>query len=132
MIESPAVMRKAEVLLARYGIPAAIAITLIASLKLYSFAYFWFDDFNNLYWTRREGLWNIIVDIINPASLFFRPLGMLVYWILFRFAALNALPYHLLSWTLHAVNTALAFFFLRHIIRSQYAAGLAVLFFAFR
>jgi hypothetical protein len=126
------VNRKAGVLLARYGIPAAIAITLIASFRLYSFAYFWLDDFNNLYLTRREGFWNIVVDIINPASLFFRPLGMLTYWILYRFAELNALPYHLLSWTLHGVNTVLAFLFLRHIVRSQYAAGLAVLFFAFR
>jgi len=126
------VKRNLAIPLARYGIPAGIAIMLLASLRLYSFAYFWFDDFNNLYWTRREGFWNILVDIVNPASLFFRPLGMLMYSILFRFAELHAFPYHVLSWTLHGINTALAFLLLRQITRSQYAAGLGVLFFAFR
>src|SRR5262249_28248334 len=83
-------------------------------------------------WIRRVSLWDLIGHMVNPTSLFFRPLGMLVYWILFRFAGLNSVPYHLLSWTLHAVNTLLVFLLLRHATKSQYAAGLGVLFFAFR
>src|SRR5262249_17867090 len=116
----------------RYGIPATIALVLFTGLRLYNFTYFWLDDFNNVYWIRRVSLLDLIGHTVNPASLFFRPLGMLVYWILFRFAGLNAVPYHLLSWTLHAINTMLVFLLLRHATKSQYAAGLGVLFFAFR
>jgi hypothetical protein len=124
--------RNTAVLLARYGIPITIATVLFAGLRLYSFTYFWLDDFNNVYWARREGFLKIIGHLLNPTSLFFRPLGMLVYWILFRFAALNPFPYHLVSWTLLALNTALVFLFLRQATKSQYAAGMAVLLFAFR
>ncbi|PYS14394.1 MAG: hypothetical protein DMG17_16790, partial [Acidobacteria bacterium] len=98
--------------LTRYGIPATIAAVVVAGMWLYTFTYFWLDDFNNVYWIRREGFWRLIGDILNPSSLFFRPLGMLVYWIVFRVAALHSLPYHLLSWALHSINTALVFFLL--------------------
>jgi hypothetical protein len=118
--------------LARYGISMTIAIVLLAGLRLYSFTYFWLDDFTNVYWIRRVGFWELIGHILNPTSLFFRPLGMMVYWILYRVAALHSLPYHVLSWTLHAINTTLLFLLLRKATKSQYAAGLAVLFFAFR
>ena len=124
--------RTVTIRLARYGIPATIAAVVVAGMWLYTFTYFWLDDFNNVYWIRREGFWRLIGDILNPASLFFRPLGMLVYWIVFRVAALHSLPYHLLSWALHSINTGLVFFLLRRLTKSQYAAGFAVLFFAFR
>ena len=124
--------RDLVVLLARYGIAVTVTIVLLAGLRLYTFTYFWLDDFTNVYWIRRVGFWELIGDILNPASSFFRPLGMLVYWILYRLAALNSLPYHLVSWTLHALNTGLVFLLLRKATKSQYAAGLAVLFFAFR
>jgi hypothetical protein len=124
--------KRVSVKLARYGIPVTIAIVLVAGLRLYNFTYFWLDDFNNVYWTRREGFWEIVEHILNPASLFFRPLGMLVYWIVFRFAALNPIPYHLVTWALLALNTMLVFLFLRQATKSQYAAGMAVLLFAFR
>ena len=124
--------RQVVVWLGKYGIPAVIAIVLIAGLRLYNYTYFWLDDFNNVFWVRREGFWKIVGHVLNPSSMFFRPLGMLVYWIIFRIAALDSVPYHLLSWALHAINTALVFVFLRQATRSQYAAGLAVLFFAFR
>jgi hypothetical protein len=126
------VNRRLTIVLARYGIPAGIAVLLFAGLRLYRFTGFWLDDFNNIYWIRREGFWRLLADIINPASLFFRPLGMLVYWIMFRFAAFNSVPYYLLSSILHAINTGLLFLFLRQSTKSQYAAGLAVVFFAFR
>jgi len=124
--------RQTVVLLAKYGIPAVVAIVLIAGVRLYNYTYFWLDDFNNVYWVRREGFWKILEHIANPASMFFRPLGMLVYWIIFRLAALNSVPYHLLSWVLHGINTILLFLLLKRATKSQYAAGLAVLFFAFR
>jgi len=126
------VKRNFVVPLARYGIPATIAIVLLLGLRLYTFTYFWLDDFTNVYWIRRVGLWELIGHILNPTSAFFRPLGMMMYWILFHLAALNSLPYHLLAWVLHAINTALLFLLLRKATKSQYAAGLAVLFFAFR
>src|SRR5262249_53676126 len=126
------VKKDAGVLLARYGVPIGIAVILIAGLRLYNYTYFSLDDFNNVYWIRREGFWKLVGDILNPWSVFFRPLGMLVYWIMFRVAAQRSLPYYLLSWALHAINTALVFVFLRRATKSQYAAGLAVLFFAFR
>ena len=124
--------RNLVVPLARYGIPIIIAIVLLLGLRLYTFTYFWLDDFTNVYWIRRVGFWELIAHILNPTSSFFRPLGMLVYWVLFHVAALNSLPYHLVAWALHAVNTALLFLLLRKATKSQYAAGLAVLFFAFR
>jgi hypothetical protein len=126
------VKRNVVVPLARYGIPITVAIVLVLGLRLYTFTYFWLDDFTNVYWIRRVGFWELIGHIVNPTSSFFRPLGMLVYWIIFHVAALNSLPYHLLAWALHAVNTALLFLLLRKATKSQYAAGLAVLFFAFR
>src|SRR5690349_24286577 len=112
-------VRNISARLARYGIPAVIAVVLIVGLRLYNYTYFWLDDFNNVYWVRREGFWKIVGHILNPSSMFFRPLGMLVYWIIFRFAALNSVPYHLLSWVLHGINTLLVFLFLRQATRSQ-------------
>jgi hypothetical protein len=124
--------RNAAVVLARYGIPVAIVITVVAALRLYTFTYFWWDDFNNIHYVRNEGFWKLINGVLNPASITFRPLGMLVYWILLQVAPLQSFAYHFVSWGLHALNTALVFLLLRQITKSQYAAGLAVLFFAFR
>jgi len=126
------VNRKLITRLARYGTPATIVIVLLAAFRLYTYTYFWLDDFGIVYGVRREGFWRLLWDVVNPVSLFFRPLGMLVYWIVFQIAGLNPVPYHLLSWMLHAVNTALVFLLLRKAASSHYAAGLAVLFFAFR
>ena len=124
--------RQTVIRLARYGILTTFVIILLATYRLYGFTFFWLDDFNNVYLIRREGFWQMVRHVFDPTSEFFRPLGMWVYWILYRTSGLYPLPYHLVSWTLHAVNVALLFLLLRQATRSHYAAGLATLFFAFR
>jgi hypothetical protein len=96
------------------------------------FSFFWLDDFNNLYWVQPESGWSILRHIINPASDFFRPVGMAVYWALWRIAGLNAFPYHAAAWTLHAVNVVLMYLLLKSILGSRFAAAAGVLLFGLR
>ena len=38
-----------------YIIPiACVVLLLVFTLRLYTFAYFWLDDFNNLYWVQTQ------------------------------------------------------------------------------
>ena len=56
-----------------------IAIMLGLVFSMYWPAYFSADDFNNLYWAQRTPGVEILSHIINPASQFFRPVGMTLY-----------------------------------------------------
>jgi len=58
-----------------------IALILASTFYAWRFSYFWLDDFNNLYWTERISGWQILWFNLNPLSNFFRPFGMLFYWI---------------------------------------------------
>jgi hypothetical protein len=107
-----------------------IAILLLFTYRLYSSAYFWLDDFDNLYWVQPESASQMFWHIVNPASNFFRPAGMLFYWLMLKLFDLNAPTYHALAWSLHAANTVLVYFILKRITDSRAGAAVGCLLFA--
>ena len=120
--------------LRRANVMAALALvmpTLIA-FRLWSFSYFWTDDFGNIFWIQSETAARMLNYVLNPASTFYRPFGELFYWILFHTFGLNPLPYHLVAWAIHAINTYLLFTLLRTWLRSPFAAIAGTIPFAFR
>ncbi len=109
-----------------------IALILASTFYAWRFSYFWLDDFNNLYWTERVSGWQILWFNLNPLSTFFRPFGMLFYWIFWNTFDLNPLPYHLFAWGLHTANVALLYTLVLRIADSSYAAAVGALLFSFR
>src|SRR5262245_13970302 len=99
----------------RLGILAINAVLLAYVIYVWRFSYFWLDDFNNLYWVQRESGWSMLRHIIDPTSTFFRPFGMLFYWVFFRIFELHAIPYHAFAWGLHVVNVGLLYLLLARI-----------------
>jgi hypothetical protein len=97
---------------------------------LYEFAYFGSDTFNNLYWVQLESFWHMVRYILNPVSLYFRPAGMMCYWLLLRFFDLNPAAYRWLMWSLHAANTALVYFVLKRLTRGRPGAAIGAMVFA--
>jgi len=118
--------------------PAAIglinALILAATFHAWRFSYFWLDDFNVLYWIQRldNSFGQMVWDCLNPFANAFRPLGMLVYWILWHMFGLNPLPYHLVAWAIHAANVVLLFVLLLRVVGSRYGAAVGALLFGFR
>ena len=104
-----------------------LAAILVRLFRLYTFVYFWLDDFDNLYWVQQESGWEMAKNILNPASHFFRPSAMLVYWINLQAFDLAPLPYHILAWSLHGLNVALIYFLLKRLLESEYAAAFGAL-----
>jgi hypothetical protein len=92
--------------------------------------YFWLDDFNNLYWVQRTSFAEMIGHIANPVSTYFRPTGMMCYWVLLRLSDLNSAPYHWLAWSLHSANTALVYFILKRLTESRAGAAMGTMLFA--
>ncbi len=58
-----------------------IGLLLFFTFRLYGYSYFWLDDFNNLSTIQPRSAIQMLSDLLNPASDFFRPLGMSLYWI---------------------------------------------------
>jgi hypothetical protein len=110
----------------------SVATPLLFAFRLWSFAYFWIDDFGNIFWVRSQTSMNMIGYIADPFSTFFRPMGMLFYEVLYHAVELNPLPYHVVAWGLHAINTGLLFLVLRRLLRSPFAAAAGAIPFAFR
>jgi hypothetical protein len=108
------------------------AAILLSGFCAWRFAYFWIEDFNSLYWVSRESAWTMLWHNLNPASDFFRPFGMLFYWMSWNAFDLHPLPYHLLAWALHTLNVVLLYVVLSKIVRSPYAAAIGALLFGFR
>jgi hypothetical protein len=107
-----------------------IAILLLFTYRLYASAYFWLDDFDNLYWVQQLTASGMLWHIVNPLSNFFRPTGMLFYWLMLNLFDLNAPAYHLLAWSLHAANTALVYVILKRITASRAGAAVGAMLFA--
>ena len=107
---------------------------LILASVFYSwrFAYFWLDDFNNLFWVQQQSLASMLWYNVNPFANFFRPFGILIYWIFWRAFGLTPLPYHAFAWFLHTLNVFLLYVLLSRIVGSRYAAAMGVLVFSFR
>jgi hypothetical protein len=115
------------------GIILSINALLLANIiYVWRFAYFWLDDFNNLYWVQRETGWSMLWHNINPASIFYRPFGMLVYWLSLHIFQLHATLYHALAWGVHITNVILVYFLLSRIVESRFGAAAGTLLFAFR
>jgi hypothetical protein len=110
----------------------AVAATLLLAFRLWSFSYFWTDDFGNIFWIQSETLSRMIGYVVNPLSTFYRPVGMFAYWVLYHAFGLQPLPYHLVAWALHSLNTFLLFVILRRLLHSPFAAAAGAIPFAFR
>src|SRR5207244_2454606 len=72
---------------------------------------------------------HMIGYIVNPLPGFFRPTGMLCYWVLLRFFDLNPAAYHWLAWSLHAANTAFVYFILKRLTESRAGAVVGAMLF---
>jgi len=108
-----------------------IGVLLLNTFRLYKGgAYFWLDDFNNLYWVQRTNFAQMVRQVVNPDPAYFRPVGMICYWALMRLFGLNSAPYHWLAWLLHTANTVLAYFLLRHFTKSHAGAAVGAMLFA--
>ena len=107
-----------------------VALLLVNTFRLYKGAYFWLDDFNNLYWVQRTTLGQMLGNIVNPFSTYFRPMGMLCYWLLLRFSGLCAAPYHWVAWLFHAANTALVYLLLKRLTKGGSGAAVGAMLFA--
>jgi hypothetical protein len=108
-----------------------IALLLLFTFRLYTFAYFWLDDFNNLYWVQQQTFGEALGYILTPSAQHFRPVGMMVYWIALRVFDRAALPYHLLMWAFHALNVTLVFIVLRRFTQSRAGAYVGAMLYAY-
>ena len=114
-----------------YIIPiACVVLLLVFTLRLYTFAYFWLDDFNNLYWVQTQSFSQMVGYVVNPASDFFRPAGMFLYWAALQLFDRNAQAYHLLLWSLHAINVGLVYWILRRFTGSHAGAMVGAMLFS--
>ncbi len=100
--------------------------------RLYTFSYFWLDDFNNLFWVQKTGGWALLWHTLNPFSDFFRPVGMLAYWTLWRLFDLAPLPYHLFALSIHGLNIFLVYLLLKHLLQSPFAAACGAMLFSYQ
>src|SRR5437016_1353219 len=68
--------------MAAYVLPfASLGLVLVLACRAFDFAYFWFDDFDNLYWVQRQSAQLMLSYFLNPFSDYFRPTGMMLYWL---------------------------------------------------
>ena len=111
----------------RAFVALCVAIVLYYTFRSYAFSYFWLDDFNNLYWAQLTSGWAMLWHNVNIASNYFRPVGMLIYWIDLQLFGLNAWAHHLVMWTIHAANVMLVYFLLQRFLKSAYAAAFGAL-----
>jgi hypothetical protein len=68
--------------------------------------------------------------LVDPISSYFRPAGMMCYWVLLRFFDLDPAAYHGFSWCLHALNTALIYLILKRLTESRAGATVGAALFA--
>jgi hypothetical protein len=110
-----------------------VGLLLLATYRLYKGAYFGDDDFRNLYTIlyQRSSFASMIGYLVDPKiSSYFRPAGMMCYWVLLRFFDLNPAAYHGFSWCLHALNTALIYLILKRLTESRAGAAVGAALFA--
>ena len=107
-----------------------LGLLLFCTYRLYKDAYFGDDDFRNLYWVQQNSFVSMIGYLVAPISSYFRPAGMMCYWVLLRFFDLNPAAYHWLAWSFHAANTALVYFILKRLTGSGPGAAVGAMLFA--
>ncbi len=111
----------------RYAPALCIGLLLIFTFRLYTYAYFWLDDFICLYQVQQQTLREALGHLVSPSAEYFRPLGMLVYWFALRLFDRDPLPYHLVMWALHALNVGLVYFVLKSFTESRAGAAAGAL-----
>ena len=109
----------------------AIGLLLLATFRLYGYAYFWLDDFNNLHWVRLETFPEALGLVLSPSAEHFRPIGMLVYKIAYALFDRNAAAYHRLMWAIHTLNVWLVYAVVRRLTQSRAGAAVGALLFAY-
>ena len=94
---------------------------------------FVFDDYSHIVETS-HATWRILADAFRPArgghGLFFRPAGLILYWLDYRWAGGDAMRWHLWSLGAHAANTCLVYLLVRRLAMRRAAALTAALLFA--
>lgn len=129
-------VKKILVLLRTWNVLRLVPVLFIGALLLGTFrlykqdAYFWLDDFDNLYWVQQTSFAQTVGCVLNPFLVTFRPVGMLCYWMLLRCFDLNPAPYHWLAWSLHTANTALVYFVLKQLTKARSGAAIGAMLFA--
>jgi hypothetical protein len=113
-------------------IGSTCGLVLASTFYSWRFAYFWLDDFNNLFWVQQQSFVRMLWYNVNPFTNFFRPFGMLVYWMFWHTFGLTPLPYHTFAWIVHTVNVVLLYVLLSRIAGSRYGAVVGALIFSFR
>jgi hypothetical protein len=107
-----------------------IGILLLQTCSLYRFAYFGSDAFNNFRWVLGKSFGQMIGYIVNPISSYFRPGGMMYYWLFLRFFDLDPAAFRWGMWSLHAANTALVYFILKRFTGLRPGAAVGAMLFA--
>ncbi|HEY2930124.1 MAG TPA: hypothetical protein VGK99_00130 [Acidobacteriota bacterium] len=113
-------------------ISGTLLLVIFGAFRLYSFGYFYADDFNNLALAQRYNITGLMRDNTRPAASTFRPAGAAAFWAMVRLADLQPMPYRIAGAALHAVNAFLLFLLLRFATQSSYAAAFGTLFFTFQ
>jgi hypothetical protein len=112
-------------------IPAlSIAVLLLQTYRMYKFAYFGSDAFNNLCLVQSRSFAQMVGYIVNPVSSYFRPVGMMFYWLYLKLFDLSPAAFRWLMWSLHAANTMLVYFVLKRLTGSRPGAGIGAMLFA--
>ena len=110
-----------------------VATTFLAYLPSIP-APFLFDDYTHLTTAGREALGALLHRVLlehpSGGDLFFRPAGSLYYWLFFRVAGVNPVPWHLANTTLHVANTLLVYLLARRLTIPTSPALLGAAFFA--
>lgn len=108
-----------------------IGVLLLATFRLYGYAYFWLDDFNNLHWIRLRTFPEAIGLILSPSAEHFRPVGMFFYQVAYAVFDRDPRPYHWMMWAIHALNIGLVYLVLKRLTRSRAGAAVGALLFVY-
>ena len=76
-----------------------ISVLLLTTFRLFKGGYL-VGRFQQSLLGSRESLAHMASYVLNPLSSYFRPTGMMCYWLLLRFCDLNPGAYHGFSWSI--------------------------------
>ena len=110
-----------------------LVLSVFAAYAYSASAQFLFDDYVHLSVANKE-TWNVLISRVmlihpNGGDMFFRPVGAVYYWAVFKLAAFNPVVWHLCSVALHSANTVLVFLLAFRLVSSLTPAFLAALIF---
>jgi len=117
-----------------FKLPAYLCITVIVSVSYLAGykmlqGYFIDDDFAGLLWYKHVGISDVLSMFSFP-NREYRPVSYITFFSITKAFGLEPFWYHLFNITLHALNSALVFFFCRMLLNNKAAAFLAALLFS--